>query len=118
MNTTEFMKETYGALNEIETGLRQYIELTMITTYGVGWFTSVPLTMKYKPYRKHFDVFEYYELISMLKAYPCFDDIPSDVYSQLLKTVPTRNKIVNDAEKVPVNFKSKHMYEIYLKVYI
>lgn len=116
MNTTEFMKEAYGVLYEIETGLRQYIELTMKTTYGVGWFIKAPLTMKYKPYTKHFDNFDYHELISMLRAYSCFDDIPKGVYSQLLMTVPTRNKIahckiVSEAEKVEL----QDTYKLLLK---
>lgn len=31
----------------------------------------------------------------MLRAYSCFDGIPKDVYSQLLMTIPTRNKIAH-----------------------
>ncbi len=34
---TEYLKEAYGLLFEIETRVRQYIERTMQDTYGVGW---------------------------------------------------------------------------------
>ncbi|MFC3040409.1 hypothetical protein ACFOGI_09075 [Virgibacillus xinjiangensis] len=67
---TEYMKEAYGLLFEIETGLIEYIEQTMEETYGIGWQIQAPATMKYKPYSKHFDSFYYHELISMLRAYP------------------------------------------------
>ncbi|ALX47814.1 hypothetical protein [Lentibacillus amyloliquefaciens] len=87
--------------------LRQYIEFAMEEMYGVGWFIAAPVAMKYKPYRKHFDSFDYHELISMIQPYSCFEDIPGDVYSQMLKTVPTRNKIAHykiviEAEKVTI----------------
>ncbi|MFC3040411.1 Swt1 family HEPN domain-containing protein [Virgibacillus xinjiangensis] len=92
---TEYMKEAYGLLFEIETGLSQYIEQTMEKTFGIGWQIKAPATMKYKPYSKHFNSFYYHELISMLRAYPCFADIPKDVYLQLIRTVPIRNKIAH-----------------------
>ncbi|MFC2947663.1 hypothetical protein [Virgibacillus sediminis] len=92
---TEYMKEAYGLLFEIETGLSQYIEQTMEETYGIGWQIQAPVTMKYKPYSKHFTSFYYHELISMLRAYPCFDELPKDVYLQLLRTIPLRNKIAH-----------------------
>ncbi|MFC2948129.1 Swt1 family HEPN domain-containing protein [Virgibacillus sediminis] len=92
---TEYMKEAYGLFFEIETGLSQYIEQTMEKAYGVGWLIQAPATMKYKPYSKHFESFYYHELISMLRAYPCFPKLPKDVYLQLVRTVPIRNKIAH-----------------------
>ncbi|MFC2948507.1 hypothetical protein [Virgibacillus sediminis] len=92
---TEYMKEAYGLLYELETGLGQYIEMTMEKTYGIGWQVQAPIAMKYKPHSKRFDSFYYHELVSILRAYPCFSELPKDVYLQLLRTVPIRNKIAH-----------------------
>jgi len=69
------MKEAYGLLFEIENTLRQFIERSMQTTYGIGWQTAAPTSMKYKVSTKRFDSFCYHELISMLQAYTCLSDI-------------------------------------------
>jgi len=92
---TEFMKEAYGLLYEIENILRRYIEQTMQKEYGSGWLIEAPMAMKYKPYNKSYDIFYLHELVSILRGYPCFVEISDNIYYALAQTVYIRNKVAH-----------------------
>ncbi|SFE50444.1 hypothetical protein SAMN05216238_1219 [Lentibacillus persicus] len=95
---TEFMKQAYGLVYEIENCLRRYIEQTMQKEYGVGWFIEGPLVMKYKPYNKNYNTFHFHELVSMLRGYPCFVETTDTIYYELTQTVEIRNKVAHSQD--------------------
>ncbi|MFB9974354.1 hypothetical protein FPQ10_10295 [Allobacillus sp. SKP2-8] len=93
---TEFMKQAYGMLYDLENQLRKVISITMTEEYGSGWLIQAPLTNLYKPYRKNFSRFYLHELVSMLSSYECFSEIfKVKEIAQLKSILPIRNKIAH-----------------------
>ncbi|MEC5425298.1 hypothetical protein QGM71_17590 [Virgibacillus sp. C22-A2] len=92
----EFMKNAYGLLYEVENKLHYTIESVMRNEYGIAWFINGPKAMKYLPYRKGLKFFNYYELLALMRGYPCFTNYFSKIiFISLHETIPIRNKIAH-----------------------
>lgn len=92
MTNVEQMKDAYGLLFEIETGLRHFINHQMSIKYGTNWYKTAPQCGRYpheflrKPY--------FHELEGYFHRYPCFS-IPRSFITSLRKLYPIRNQIAH-----------------------
>ncbi|SHF97949.1 hypothetical protein [Ornithinibacillus halophilus] len=89
MNNIDYMSSAYKLLYEIETTLKQNIELTLEKHYGVNWQHILRVNRDFKTAFFH-------ELISYYGKYPPLTSIfTTSERNQLYQIVNTRNKIAH-----------------------